>query len=116
MHEQTIPVDNRSEARREAPTILDPTGIAEADWYKAGSLFKVPADVEYRGHRIVWDARPVEGSSLWTGRAAIVAPADSLGVKSIYRICVNDYFTTEKQVMDHLVSAAKERIDSGLEL
>jgi hypothetical protein len=75
----------------------------------------MPGDVEYRGHRIVWDARRVEGTSFWTGRAAVVSPANISGVKSVYKIKVNAYFATEKEVRDHFVGAAKERIDNGFE-
>ncbi|MGE5304051.1 MAG: hypothetical protein ACM3TN_12120 [Alphaproteobacteria bacterium] len=75
----------------------------------------MPADIQHRGHRIVWDARQVDGTLFWTGRAAIVSPADISGVKRVYKIKINVYFATEKEVRDHLIATAKERVDNGLE-
>jgi hypothetical protein len=89
--------------------------VADLSSYMGSGIPVLPADVEYRGHRIVWDARHVEGTSFWTGRAAVVSPADISGVKSVYKIRVNAYFATEREVRDHLVAVAKDRIDNGLE-
>ena len=100
--------------RREPPSILDRTNSTDPSFYTP--ITEMPADVQYRGHRIVWDARQVDGTPFWTGRAAIVSPADIAGVKSVYKIRVNDYFTTEREVGHHLVAVAKDRIDNGLEI
>lgn len=100
----------------ETPSIFNRTNVAEMDCCARSAIFGVPADVEYRGHRIVWDTRRVEGTSFWTGRAAIVAPADLSGVKSVHKIRINKHFASEKQVRDHLIDAARNQIDTGLEL
>ncbi len=75
----------------------------------------IPADVEYRGNRIVWDARPVPGTSFWTGRAAVVLPADFTGVKKIYRIPDSDPYESEQAVRDHLIGTAKDWIDCKID-
>jgi hypothetical protein len=102
--------------RREPPSILKRTDAADLSYRTDGAISGMPADVEYRGHRIVWDARQVEGTAFWTGRAAIVSPADISGIKSVYKIRVNAYFVTEREVRDHLIGMAKDRIDNGLEI
>jgi hypothetical protein len=75
----------------------------------------IPTDIEYRGNRIVWDARQLPGTPFWTGRAAVVLPPDALGVKRIHRISTGDRFATEQDVRDHLIGAAKDWIDTQLE-
>jgi len=104
-----------SRTHRELPSVLKGTSATDPSFYTGSSISEVPADVEYRGHRIVWDARQVEGTAFWTGRAAVVSPADTSGVKSVYKIRVNAYFATEREIRDHLVAVAKDRIDNGLE-
>jgi hypothetical protein len=84
------------------------------DCCAVSSIFEVPADIEYRGHRIVWDARRVEGTSFWTGRAAIVAPADVSGIKNVYKIRMDETFLSEDEIRDHLIAEAKNQIDNGL--
>ncbi len=74
----------------------------------------IPADVEYRGNRIVWDARQLPGTCFWTGRAAVVLPADVTGIKRIYRIPDSDPFESEQAVRDHLIGAAKDWIDHAI--
>lgn len=76
----------------------------------------IPADVEYRGNRIVWDTRQLPGTPFWTGRAAVVLPPDATGVKRIYRIPDSDPFETEQAVRDHLIGAAKDLIDQSIEI
>ena len=75
----------------------------------------IPADVEYRGNRIVWDTRQLPGSPFWTGRAAVVLPPDATGVKRIYRIPDSDPYDSEQAVRDHLIGAAKNWIDHTIE-
>ncbi len=75
----------------------------------------IPADVEYRGNRIVWDTRQLPGTPFWTGRAAVVLPADATGVKRIYRIPDSDPFDSEQAVRDHLIDAAKDWIDCKID-
>jgi hypothetical protein len=68
-------------------------------------------DVHYRGYRIVWDTRRQPGTVFWTGKAAVVLPADSLGVKKIHRITGDDYFLSEEDARDQLINEAKEWIN-----
>ncbi len=75
----------------------------------------IPTDIEYRGNRIVWDARPLPGTPFWTGRAAVVLPPDAIGIKRIYRIPDSDPFASEQDVRDHLIGAAKNWIDHQME-
>jgi hypothetical protein len=120
MHEPvTVATEEVSPAGRtqcETRCILSRTKIVEMDCCAVSAIFEVPADVEYHGHRIVWDTRRVEGTSLWTGRAAIVAPADLSGIKGVQKIKVNRNFSSEKEVRDYLIAAAKNQIDTGFEL
>ena len=69
-------------------------------------------EIHYRGCRIVWDARQAPGTFLWTGKAAVVLPEDASGVRGIHRIDGSDYFLSEDDAADHLVSAAKEWIEN----
>ena len=100
----------------EAHSICNPPNVTELRCYIGGAMSEVPADVEYRGHRIVWDARQIEGTSFWTGRAAVVSPTDFSGVRSVHKIRVNAYFASERGVRDHFIGVAKEWIDSGREI
>jgi len=75
----------------------------------------IPTDIEYRGNRIVWDARPLPGTPFWTGRAAVVLPPNAVGVKRIHRIPDSDPFASEQDVRDHLIGAAKDWIDNQIE-
>jgi len=75
----------------------------------------IPTDIEYRGNRIVWDARQLPGTPFWTGRAAVVLPPDAIGVKRIHRIPDSDPFASEQAVRDHLIGAAKDWIDNQIE-
>ena len=102
--------------RREPPSDLKLREAADLSYCTGDTISGMLADVEYRGHRIVWDGRQVDGSPFWTGRAAIVSPADISGVKSVYKIRVDVYFATEREVKDYLIGLAKERIDNGLDL
>ena len=68
-------------------------------------------DVYYRGYRIVWDTRRSAGTVFWTGKAAVVLPADAQGVKRIHRITGNHYFLSEEDARDQLINEAKEWID-----
>lgn len=95
--------------------IFNRSNVANLSCYTGSAMSEIPGDVEYRGHRIVWDARQIEGTSFWTGRAAVVSPANVSGVKSVYKIRVNAYFASEKEVRDHFVGVAKDRIDNGFE-
>ncbi|MGE5303071.1 MAG: hypothetical protein ACM3TN_07055 [Alphaproteobacteria bacterium] len=72
----------------------------------------IPTDIEYRGNRIVWDARKLAGTPLWTGRAAVVLSADSTGVRKIHKIFPSERFTSEEDVREHLIGAAKDWIDN----
>jgi hypothetical protein len=101
---------------REPHSILKRTDAADRSYCTGGAISGMPADVEYRGHRIVWDARQIEGTAFWTGRAAIVSPADISGIKSVYKIRVSAYFATEREVRDHLIAVARDRIDKGSEI
>jgi hypothetical protein len=69
-------------------------------------------EIHYRGYRIVWDARQTPGTLFWTGKAAVVPPEDVSGVKCVHRITGSDYFLSEDDARDHLVSAAKEWIEN----
>lgn len=69
------------------------------------------SEIHYRGCRIVWDARQTPGTLFWTGKAAVVPPEDASGVKHIHKIIASDYFLSEDDARDHLVSAAKEWIE-----
>ncbi len=75
----------------------------------------IPTDIEYRGNRIVWDTRQLPGTPFWTGRAAVVLPPDAIGVKRIYRIPDSDPCTSEQDVRDHLIGAAKDWIDNQIQ-
>ena len=117
--QQTLPLTGAkivsgTGAHRACAAILSSGNILGRDYPADDPGFEVPADVEYRGHRIVWDTRQVEGTSLWTGRAAVVAPPDTSGIKGVHKIKVSTYFVTEKEVRDYLIGAAKDRIDKGL--
>lgn len=79
------------------------------------SMDLIPTDIEYRGNRIVWDARQLPGTPFWTGRAAVVLPPDAIGVKRIHRIPDSDSFASEQDVRDHLIGAAKDWIDNQIE-
>lgn len=68
-------------------------------------------DVHYRGYRIVWDARRQPDTVFWTGKAAVVLPADALGVKKIHRITGGEHFLNEEDARDYLINEAKEWID-----
>ena len=70
-------------------------------------------DIQYRGHRIVWDTRRQPDAVFWTGKAAVVLPADSLGVKRIHPITGDDYFLSEEDARDQLINKAKEWIDDS---
>jgi hypothetical protein len=98
-------------AHCDSSSIFNRLKAAEPTRYARSAMTELPADVEYRGYRIVWDARQIEGTSFWTGRAAIVSPADVSGVKSVYKISVNAYFASEEEARDHFIGAAKDRID-----
>ena len=74
----------------------------------------IPADIEYRGNRIVWDAQQLPGTPFWTGRAAIVLPPDAIGIKRIHRISASDRFASEQDVRAHLIGAAKDWINNQL--
>lgn len=68
-------------------------------------------DVHYRGCRVVWDTRRQPGTFFWTGKAAVVLPADALGVKKIHRITGSDRWLSEEDARDQLINEAKEWID-----
>lgn len=68
-------------------------------------------DVQYHGCRIVWDARREPGAFFWTGKAAVVLPADALGVKRIHRITGSNHWLCEEDARDELIHAAREWID-----
>ncbi|MGE5304079.1 MAG: hypothetical protein ACM3TN_12260 [Alphaproteobacteria bacterium] len=68
-------------------------------------------DVHYRGYRIVWDTRRRPNTVFWTGKAAVVLPADVMGVKRIHRITGDHYFLSEEDARDQLINEAKEWID-----
>ena len=68
-------------------------------------------EIHYRGCRILWDARQTPGTLFWSGKAAVVPPEDTEGVKHIHKITGSDYFLSEEDARDHLVSAAKEWIE-----
>lgn len=117
-HPVTLATETNSPAGRplcETHSILKRTNIVDMDCCAVSTIFEVPADVEYRGHRIVWDTRRVEGTFFWTGRAAIVAPADLSGIKSVYKIRIHTHFLSEDEVRDHLIAEAKNQIDNGFE-
>jgi len=60
----------------------------------------------------------IRGSRLeqlfWTGKAAVVMPPDTSGVKRIQRVGGSDYFLSESEVLDHLLSQAKQWIDNEI--
>lgn len=70
-------------------------------------------DVHYLGYRIVWDTRRQPGTFFWTGKAAVVSPANALGVKKIHRINVSDHCLGEEEARDQLINEAKEWIDDN---
>ena len=72
-------------------------------------------DVYYRGYRIVWDTRQPSGIVFWTGKAAVVMPADASGVKKIQRVGGSGYFLSEAEARDHLLSEAKQWIDNEID-
>ena len=72
-------------------------------------------DVYYRGYRIVWDTRQPSGIVFWTGKAAVVMPADASGVKRIQRVGGSGYFSSETEARDHLLSEAKQWIDNEID-
>lgn len=74
----------------------------------------IPADIEYRGNRIVWDAQQLPGTPFWTGRAAIVLPPDAIGVKRIHRISASVRFASEQEVRAQFIRTAKDWIDNRL--
>ena len=72
-------------------------------------------DVYYRDYRIVWDTRQPSGILFWTGKAAVVMPTDAAGVEKIHRIGGSDYFLSETEARDHLLSEAKHWIDNEID-
>jgi hypothetical protein len=68
-------------------------------------------DIHYRRCRIVWDTRKRPGAFFWTGKAAVVLPADPLGVKKIHRINGRGRWFSEEDAQAQLLHAAKEWID-----
>jgi hypothetical protein len=69
-------------------------------------------EMHYRGCRIVWDARRAPGTLFWTGKAAVVPWEDASGVKHIHRITGRDYFLSEEDARDYLLSAARQWIEN----
>jgi hypothetical protein len=59
----------------------------------------------------VWDTRRQPGEFFWSGKAAVVLPADASGVKKIQRINGRHYWLSEEDARDQLIHAAKEWID-----
>jgi hypothetical protein len=45
------------------------TNAAGPSFDPGGPIPEIPAEVEYRGHRIVWDARRVEGTAFLDGKS-----------------------------------------------
>jgi hypothetical protein len=84
---------------------LIPAGITHLD-------SSLPPDVNYRGCRIVWDARQLGDNGLWTGRVAVVLANDVSGVQRVHRIRWNDQFTSEDDAQHHMIAAAKDWIDN----
>lgn len=72
-------------------------------------------DLTLFGYRIVCDTREVPGTPIWLGKAAVVQPADCLGVERVHRILGDACFTSEKAVSDYLIAEAKKWIDNQLE-
>lgn len=74
----------------------------------------VPAEIQYRGCRIVWDARRPEGMLFWTGKVAVVTPRDIANIERVHRVYQSDHFLSEADARDHLIGAAKDWIDNRI--
>jgi hypothetical protein len=73
-----------------------------------------PVDVLYRGYRIVWDTRQLSGTEFWTGKVAVVLPADEDGIKRVRKISDGIYADTEKAARDCFIGMAKDWIDTTI--
>ena len=69
-------------------------------------------EVHYRGCRIVWDARRAPDMLFWTGKVVVVMPTNTANIATVHRVHRSDYFLSEADARDHLISAAKRWIDS----
>jgi CheY-like chemotaxis protein len=68
---------------------------------------------EYRGYRIIWDVRQLEGTAFWRGRAAIVAPRE-ISPNEMIQPLDGSYFASRSQAMEHVITGAKEWIDKAI--
>ncbi len=73
----------------------------------------MPADVVYRRYRIVSDIRELPGIRLWKAKAAVVKPADALGIERVHPIITN-YFFTEQAAIDCTLTEAKRWSDKDI--
>jgi hypothetical protein len=74
----------------------------------------VPEDVLYRGYRIVWDTRQLSETGFWTGKVAVVLPADGSGVRHVRKIGEGIYAATEEAARTCFIGMAKEWIDCNI--
>jgi len=66
------------------------------------------------GYRIVCDVREVPGTRIWTGKAAVVQPADASAIERIHPLFADACFTTEKAASDYLIAQAKKWIENQI--
>jgi hypothetical protein len=71
-------------------------------------------DFTFCGYRIVYDVREVPGTRIWTGKAAVVQPADENGIERVHPITAAACFISEKAVSNFLVAEAKRWVDSQI--
>lgn len=71
-------------------------------------------DLRYRGYRIVSDVRKVAEPPLWTGKAAVVQPADNNGIERVYPVFAPRCFVSEESASDYLITEAKKWVDMQL--
>ncbi len=76
-------------------------------------------DVFFRGYRIARDIDHDYRTGFWKSKAAVVEPADALGVEKVHTIAVTGYFGTQKAALDFLddiITEAQQWIDTQREL
>lgn len=71
-------------------------------------------DLTYCGYRIVYDVREVPGTRIWTGKAAVVQPADAYGIERVHPIFASRSFIGENSASGYLIAEAKKWIDNQI--
>jgi len=74
----------------------------------------MPADVFYRGYRIVSDVQEAPGGGVWKPKASVVRPADVSRVERVHPIITDASFPTEETASDFIIAAAKKWIDDDI--